>query len=560
MKKMSKILLTFVFIFIMIGNANAADSFTLNFTDTRIPKEEGYHNDYPNWYIFYKVNTNPTEYVFCMDRTKSALMNGVYTYKEELTNSSSICGIFKGLKDKSLTDEDIDDAWQGDVTKAIKIQKKIWDSRNTENCEKMEIKVPIKNDKEETAKAEINIAPKSIKMTMKGNYYVSNPITVDYDFSIDEGYIVSLEDSGFLPTDAIVVTKEDSDTDVKGSTIKEDKLYIKVPVNSKITQAMNFKLKVNATFTTNTKHTYIIKEYTAGAEHQNIGDIERKKLAPVVEQAEDSVSVYSESANFVIEKINKISKKPVKGAVFSLVDLKGNPAKKIDGSDVKNLVTDKEGKIVVNNILPGTYKLKETKPAVGYLTQTEEAQIEIIVKNSTTVTIKSKNLQNYKIKDKNIIQITNNPVKQKFSKKSATNQKELEGAHIIIKDEKGKVVQDFVSKKEPTEFYLEPGKYVMIEESAPKGYQKLEVEFKFEVLETGEVKLLSAKNNAFIPSGNIITLYDYPMTVPVPDTKKQSIIYVIIGSIIVLAGGGIVYLNAKEKKKGTKKAVKKSSK
>ena len=84
----------------------------------------------------------------------------------------------------------------------------------------------------------------------------------------------------------------------------------------------------------------------------------------------------------------------------------------------------------------------------------------------------------------------------KISKKDITNNDELEGAKLKIKDSKGNTVESWTSKKEP--HYIEKlpaGDYTLIEETAPNGYLKAE-EVKFTVKPIGDIQ--------------VVTMYDKP--------------------------------------------------
>ena len=69
---------------------------------------------------------------------------------------------------------------------------------------------------------------------------------------------------------------------------------------------------------------------------------------------------------------------------------------------------------------------------------------------------------------------------------------ELEGAHMVLKDDKGNVVAEWNSTKEAYTVFLTAGNYVMAETIAPNGYQRITTEVTFTVYDDGKVTLLTA--------------------------------------------------------------------
>lgn len=75
-----------------------------------------------------------------------------------------------------------------------------------------------------------------------------------------------------------------------------------------------------------------------------------------------------------------------------------------------------------------------------------------------------------------------------ISKQDITSKEELPGAHLVIKDAEGIVVEEWVSTDKPHYIEMLPaGHYELIEESAPAGYRTAE-SIQFEVKPTGEVQ------------------------------------------------------------------------
>lgn len=83
-----------------------------------------------------------------------------------------------------------------------------------------------------------------------------------------------------------------------------------------------------------------------------------------------------------------------------------------------------------------------------------------------------------------------------ISKQDFASKKELPGATLILKDSDGNIVDKWTSTNEAHMIHkLKPGKYTLIEESAPKGYEIAE-DITFEVKETGEIQNVTMYDKA----------------------------------------------------------------
>lgn len=100
---------------------------------------------------------------------------------------------------------------------------------------------------------------------------------------------------------------------------------------------------------------------------------------------EDAIGVVEDSYNknntkITAIKVDKDTKNKLKGVEFELL----NEDKKVIHS---NLVTDKEGKIVIDNLLPGKYYLKEVKTLDGYTLYEKLIEVTAKLNQSVTVTV-----------------------------------------------------------------------------------------------------------------------------------------------------------------------------
>ena len=141
------------------------------------------------------------------------------------------------------------------------------------------------------------------------------------------------------------------------------------------------------------------------------------------------------------------------------------------------------------------------------------------------------------------LSVTNVPLDMKISKVSITNEKELPGAKIVIKNSKGEVFIEYTSTKKQKEFYIPIGDYTLIETVAPKGYQKLKTEVKFRVLANGNIKMISATSSTHklvkSQDGDLdhLKIFNSPEKISVPNTGSVIAISTLVLGIGLIGGG-----------------------
>ncbi|CDE73896.1 cell wall surface anchor family protein [Clostridium sp. CAG:451] len=217
-----------------------------------------------------------------------------------------------------------------------------------------------------------------------------------------------------------------------------------------------------------------------------------------------------------IIKIDSKTKVALAGAEFVLYD---NSGKKITS-------WTSTGKAhVIQNLPNGTYTLKETKAPAGYKISKESTNFTISDTNRD-VTVKVENTALTKLV--NIVKID-----------KSTGQP-LAGAHLIVKNEKGETIADFVSTEEPYVIKdLADGKYSVYEVEAPDGYKKSEATYYFTISDGNTVASVTVENEKDVPEE----------VVEVPNTgNNNTVIPIALGSTALLSGVGFVYYNEKKKK------------
>ena len=221
---------------------------------------------------------------------------------------------------------------------------------------------------------------------------------------------------------------------------------------------------------------------------------------------------YSEEAETVIidcgEFENKLKRGKVKGlktddegsslenAVFGL--FKSDCTEFTTKNALMTAESDDKGCFSFADIPFGEFAVKEIKAPTGYILSDKLYQVNIT-------------------EDGQVIEITaeNKPITVEFSKRD-TEGNELKGAKLQIVDEKGNVIEEWVSdgtnhivKK------LKSGKYVLTETAAPDGYE-IATDISFEVFEDGMVKVGNTETVAVSKKGN-------PLIVMVDEAEEKQI-------------------------------------
>lgn len=169
------------------------------------------------------------------------------------------------------------------------------------------------------------------------------------------------------------------------------------------------------------------------------------------------------------------------------------------------------------NLPLGKYILKEIKVPDGYILNEEGVEFEIT----------GGDLE---------IFVPNDFTKVMISKRDIATEEELPGATLQIKNEKGKVVEEWISTEEEHLIERLPlGKYTLIETICPDGYESNTNEVKFEVTDDGQIQR--------------VKFYNVPI-VDIPDTVANiSAIVYVLGAIIIAGGCGLIYVNTRKKSK-----------
>ncbi|MEC0599318.1 SpaA isopeptide-forming pilin-related protein [Bacillus spizizenii] len=148
---------------------------------------------------------------------------------------------------------------------------------------------------------------------------------------------------------------------------------------------------------------------------------------------------------------------PLAGAVFKLEKKSSDGTYTLVRTDIKS---DKNGKVEMNGLPAGYYRLTETQAPAGFIVNTKAIHFSI-----------AKNEKN-QVSDVNLGAMTNYQGKVSLTKENAEGQK-LEGAVFNIVDQDGNIVKEKLTSDKDGKVEasgLAPGRYAFVETKAPSGY------------------------------------------------------------------------------------------
>ena len=231
--------------------------------------------------------------------------------------------------------------------------------------------------------------------------------------------------------------------------------------------------------------------------------------------------VYEYTEDFSDEKtdLNKIETSDELGKLAVKLDSYA------DKNDIKGdfLKTDSKGYLKFSDLEVGIYLLRVSN----------YAKYEYVEATLITVPTYNEDVQNSMNFDITVIP-KHTPFKVSVSKQDITDHKELEGAHLQITDEKGNIVDEWVSEKEPYMIQnLYCGEtYKLTETIAPKNY-KVAQSINFKVEESGKIQK--------------VVMYDELLPVKVKTGDNTNIaVYCIIGGLSLILIGFAMFNKRKK--------------
>lgn len=348
-----------------------------------------------------------------------------------------------------------------------------------------------KNDSYGVSDTSFKITTTDTDLTLQGDYYVSNSITVSEHKNINS-YKVSLSGA---PEGTIIEVADNHITGTSTTVNGTDAFRIKVPA-SKVTDDLSIKVTATASSTVQ----YTAYEYQPrDASMQNVALLEKEQ-----KNLSSSLTLQVQAASKVtIVKIDSVTKQPIAGAVLVLKDSNGQELARWTSTTQAH---------VIKNLANGTYTVEEVTAPVGYQ----------LNKNVSTFTI-SEDRRNIKINFENAPK----KVVVNILKVDQATQQPLAGAVLVIKDEKGEIVYKFTTTTSAEVITdLENGTYTLEELTAPDGYIKSDKVITFTIDDEHMSHQITFEN---------------AKEVYVPDTASlPSMLMIILG--IVITGFGLKYI------------------
>ncbi len=318
-----------------------------------------------------------------------------------------------------------------------------------------------------TPKISLAIAGNAMALSSDGKNYVSNDIKLG-----GSNYSTATITLVNVPADArIVVDGAEKTNNTKIAPGKSFKVSIPA---SKVTANMNIQVKASAV-----GNSQKIYRYTSGSSsYQNIGLMY------------NNTSNISTSTNLTLSATGNLRVVKV-DATANGANLAGAKitVKNSAGTVVGTWTTDTNPH-VLNNLPIGVYTVIEESAPAGYY---KASDINVTVKAGQTVEVKMEN--------------TKTPSKVKISKQDITTKAELPGAHLVLKNALGQVVDEWDSTTTPHYIAtLTPGKYTLSETVAPEGYLVSSSTVSFVVESDGGVEKPVVMYNSPIPDNTLIKI------------------------------------------------------
>ena len=240
----------------------------------------------------------------------------------------------------------------------------------------------------------------------------------------------------------------------------------------------------------------------------------------------------------ILEKVDEATNQPLAGAEFSLQTQAGKTIK------TDKMSTDDNGRLAVKDLAPGDYQFVETKAPAGYKLDAKPVTFTIKVNQTSPVRVEKTNKG-----------LTCAVVLRKIDSKTGEG---LAAATFALQNQQGQVLKDKLKTDETGNLAvtdLKPGKYQLVETEAPKGYVLNTKPVTFQLTEAKKQLVTVRKENvkasgkAGTTNSSVSTSTNYigRSHTYLPKTGEQkSMVLVIVGIVIVLVAGGVIYFKRKK--------------
>ena len=202
------------------------------------------------------------------------------------------------------------------------------------------------------------------------NNYVSKEFSVSSNADY-KNYNISIERlrKSIIP-DGIKITSLDNQE--KESFEKSEKFKILIPIQE-LKQSGKFRINISSEL--NTKPVLYGLAPDESMQDYALTTLKYENSFNIIEDEYEK-----NETTIIVNKKDKESKQALEGVKFKLL---GENKKEV----IKELVTNKDGKIIITNILPGKYYLVETSALDGYVKDSKEVEINVELNETVTVNI-----------------------------------------------------------------------------------------------------------------------------------------------------------------------------
>lgn len=232
--------------------------------------------------------------------------------------------------------------------------------------------------------------------------------------------------------------------------------------------------------------------------------------------------------SITISKIDIANSKELPGATLRILKEDGKTVATDTLNNKLEWVSTNEAHVVAK-IPAGTYYLEETQAPTGYALMTEKIKFTVDEYGKVKV--------NNETNDDSVVIMSNAVTKVSISKQDITNKEELPGATLRLLTSDGILYEEWVSTNEPHLIEgLPVGTYKLVEITSPDGYTLNEETVIFTINADGSI------------TGDT-TMYNTPIP-EVPSTAStHSLLFILIGILLVGSGLGLYIYGIKKKKK-----------
>lgn len=215
-----------------------------------------------------------------------------------------------------------------------------------------------------------------------------------------------------------------------------------------------------------------------------------------------SIKINNSNSNLTLSSDGKYYVSSNIGVTASGID--GNYTVSLSNAPKGTIVTDKNGNIKGTFAANETFLVKVPTSSISGLTAEFKANVSAkgVINKAYGYKASHADVQNtgalypeYKNVSDNTTLKVNITTRVEITKVDVTNGEELEGAHLVVKDSTGKIVDEWDSTKEAHVIKnLVPGKYTLTETIAPEGYILSTETITFTVKNDGSVTKVKMEN------------------------------------------------------------------